>query len=41
MGQEGDTTGKERRYWKRWYLMLALWLVILIVFFYGFTQFYK
>ena len=31
----------ERRYWSRWYVLLLVWLVLLIVFFYRFTQFYK
>ncbi len=32
---------KERRYWRRWYGALALWLIVLIIFFSWFTQFYK
>jgi len=32
---------KERRYWRRWYVSLALWLIVLIIFFFWFTQFYK
>lgn len=32
---------KEKRYWRRWYVSLGLWLIVLIIFFFWFTQYYK
>ena len=32
---------KERRYWRRWYLALILWLAVLILLFTLFTEMYQ